>query len=216
MEKHLYMYNLHKLPEGFIITSHEDIQEDDFVFANDTNVIFRCNNHEANSAIPQFKNLYEKLIAQQDQIDFSALSEEEQKKIGWFDVDDMARRWCTMQTTRSTDYWKSMVSVYIKGFQKAQELLASDRRFTLDDMKAIFYVGVQLGINQELHTQQHKPLQDEDKVFNRTVQSLSQKSWKIELDMIERYNRLDFDDADLPTSIEPKFIDGKIKITKIL
>jgi hypothetical protein len=199
-------YTLHKLPEGFIITSHEDIQEDDFVFANDTNVIFRCNNHEANSAIPQFKNLYEKLIAQQDQIDFSSLSEEDQKKIGWFDVDDMARRWCTMQTTRSTDYWKSMVSVYIKGFQKAQELL-SDRRFTLEEAELIFGLGAANHANG-------KPS------FEEVIQSLSQpKSWNVELELEACYEK----NPDVYGTgmfnngrFQPKLTNGKIKITKIV
>ena len=64
-----------------------------------------------------------------------------------------------------------------------------DKLFTVDEVSKIFTVGVQLGINQELFTQQGKPLQDEEKVLQRTIQSLLPKTeWDVE------------------------FVDGKIKL----
>ena len=64
---------LHKLPSGFIITSDEQIKEGDYMFFD--GIILKLEKNESP------KNRL-KVIAQQDQIDFSSLLEEEQKKIG--------------------------------------------------------------------------------------------------------------------------------------
>jgi hypothetical protein len=190
-------FELHKLKEEFIITSHEDIQEDDFVFANDTNVIFRCNNHEANSAIPQFKNLYEKLTAQQDQIDFSGLLEKEQKEIGWFDVEKLAK-----EMLPDDSDWQRRFDL-IKGFQKAQELL-SDRRFTEDNLVDAITMA------QE-YTQGHGHVYNSSEI----IQSLSQKSWKVELEM-EEYIEEETGSEFKWMNKRPKLTNGKIKILKLL
>ena len=75
-------FELHKLPEGFIVTSDEEIKEYDKILClEDMKIDYatdRTNHH---------RNLFLKVIAQQDQIDLSGLLEEEQKKIGWFDVE---------------------------------------------------------------------------------------------------------------------------------
>ena len=81
-------YTLHKLPEGFIITNDEEIKENDLCvsFVNGTNAVLciadgmnRINNSY------RFQGLLFKVIAQQDQIIFSDLKEDEQKEIGWFE-----------------------------------------------------------------------------------------------------------------------------------
>jgi hypothetical protein len=83
---------------------------------------------------------------------------------------------------------KKYENIWIQGFKAHQELV-KDKLFTVDEVSKIFTVGVQLGINQELFTQQGKPLQDEEKVLQRTIQSLLPKTeWDVE------------------------FVDGKIKL----
>jgi len=94
------IYKLHKLPEGFIITSNEEIKEGDFVYSKDSETIdktkgfFICHQieHELNVPATRFEGKdyfnelqrLKKVIAQQHQIDFSALPEDDYKKIGWF------------------------------------------------------------------------------------------------------------------------------------
>jgi hypothetical protein len=117
-----------------------------------------------------------------------------------------------MQTTRSTDYWKSMVSVYIKGFQKAQELLASDRMFTLEDIMLAFNNGYSQFTAQTMDCEDY-------------IQSLSQpKSWEIEIEIEYKdgfgywydYTPMIQECNKEPFALRPKLTNGKIKITKIL
>ena len=79
------------------------------------------------------------------QIDFSVLKEEEQKEIGWFDVESEAERdWVYKEYGFEVGYnpkrcvdgaiqKPKFINGYKKGFQKAQELL-SDIRFTEEDI----------------------------------------------------------------------------------
>lgn len=70
------IYTLHKIKESFIVTSNEAIQKEDLVL-DDKFQIFEVDYIDAYTKI----NPWKKVIAQQDQIDFSSLSEEEQKEI---------------------------------------------------------------------------------------------------------------------------------------
>ena len=69
---------------------------------------------------------------------------------------------------------------YIAGYN--QSILDNrGNKYTEDDMGKIFYVGVQLGINQELYAQLGKPLQNEEEVLDRTIKSLQLKTeWDVE------------------------------------
>ena len=160
--------HLHKLAEGFIIISDENIKEEDWFY---------------------------KVIAQQVQIDFSALSGKEQKKIGWFDVEKLAfkefmfpeKLFYVMKNSSQNEYLleeeygKQNTVVYfqcvafIKGFQKAQELL-SDKRFTLEDMqKALQELSIRYsnGYDRDFDID----FQEADFI----IQSLSKpKSWEVE------------------------------------
>jgi hypothetical protein len=77
-------YTLHKLNDGFIITSDEEIKEgDEFL---DKNIIFTCRNIFENGIEDDEGLLHKvfnckKIIAKQPQIDFSSISEEKQKEI---------------------------------------------------------------------------------------------------------------------------------------
>jgi hypothetical protein len=47
--------------------------------------------------------------------------QEVKELIGEIDVEKKAHNWSTRQTTRSTDYWRSMVSTYVEAYTQALE-----------------------------------------------------------------------------------------------
>jgi DNA-dependent RNA polymerase auxiliary subunit epsilon len=203
-------YILHKLPEGFIVTSNEKIKKDDIKWHHVTGI--RQALVDGN-----YTNQF-KVIAQQDQIDFSGLSEEEQKEIGWFDLYVEAQNYAISTKSPNREAHRAG---YVKGFQKAQELL-SDRRFTLEDIEATKDYG------------NHQREMDAGKIpyvtFEEFIQSLSPNSWKVELETetikgeyIGR-KQISVTPSGEPTYInegyeeilQPKLTNGKITITKIL
>ena len=217
-------YTLHKLPEGFIVTSDEEIKENDIGF--DGLHIFKClnpfiaNETTTGKNIPCFyielgetsafheSSYIKKVIAQQDQIDFSSLSEEKQKEIGYFDIDN--------ELNKLLDKDENLYSMvepmsYKSGFKKAQELL-SDRRFTLEDMKNLMHNSIIFKEeNQHLSLGEYAIKNKE--WFDKYIQSLSQpKSWKVELEM-ENCTASALLSGYIP---KPKLTKGKIKILKLL
>lgn len=227
-------YILHKLPEGFIIISDEPLKVLDYFYFNIDGLqdilqvesefhLDRIKNHKENS----------KVIAQQEQIDFSVLSEEEQKEIGWFDIEKLFKQSLLNYKPESvykSDILKDVINNGIsrnlgfrdgfeKGFIKAQELL-SDRMFTLEEARKIFDEGVATGVNDWSRTP----------AFNEFIQSLSQKSWKIELEtetIKGKYlgkKQIGTTPAGEPIKInegyeeiiQPKLTQGKVKILKLL
>lgn len=171
---------LHKLSEGFLITSDEETKNDEW-FYNPfiKEVQINCNSNDCL-----------KVIAQQDQIDFSDLSEKEQKEIGYFDVEKLALKefmfpeklFHSMKNSSQNEYLleeeygKENTVVYfqciafIKSFQKLQEIF-SDRKFTLEDMGKCYEEGFYQGSLKD------SPVKD----FSLYSESLSQpKSWKID------------------------------------
>jgi hypothetical protein len=193
-------YTLHKLQEGFIATSDEEIKTGDIKWHHVTGL--RKALVDGN-----YTNQF-KVIAQQDQIDFSFLSKEEQKEIGWFDIEKLTYKHCR-KVKSNVGY-----NDYIEGFQKAQELL-SDRRFTLGDIKSAYKNGWS---NREESKTEFPPYFHNDSSWgenglNNFIQSLSQpKSWKIELEM-----EYDLESIDSSKKVmKPKLTNGKIKILKLL
>lgn len=197
-------YTLHKLSEGFVITSDETPKNNDLsLHPNGTIGII-----ETALAIAIFKQTNEgsyledckKVIAQQDQIDFSALSEEEQKEIGWFDAEKIFCKWFCSEDEKE---------YLIKGFQIAQELL-SGRRFTLEDMKRSWREGI-----KPMRLNAHRD-GTEFNFFEDFIEHMYQpKSWKIELEMedyIEEETGYEFKWINKKL----KFTNGKIKILKLL
>lgn len=215
-------YQLHKIPEGFIITSDEEPLEKDFVYAIDTyqgtsttlgkllSAEFGGYKVEPISKIPTYcrfgKDEVFKVIAQQDKIDFSVLSEEEQKEIGWFDVERLSQENYPISNINWTN--KTKKDAFIVGFQKAQELL-SDRRFTEQNIIDSLYKGEELaklfGTNK----------MEERNIF---IQSLSQpKHWEVEIEMVHSSYTTNGKGEDPKTITEfyPKFTNNKVKILKI-
>lgn len=213
-------YTLHKLPEGFIITSDEKIIENDTVLYYDYKIsmVHRINIDELkleNGGV--WRSSCKKIIAQQDQIDFSPLSLEKQKEIGYFDVEKLAKTDCNGLTYK--DYEHLCVRGYIVGFQKAQELL-SDRIFTLEEVKQSLF-----DLADMLFNNCQKGITEEDcqKYQNVIIKSLSQpKSWKVEIEMednldeILRLESIGVEPECYFSSKKPKVTNGKIKILKLL
>jgi hypothetical protein len=225
------MLTLHKLPEGFIVTSDETPNNFDWVIDND------CKNSWQLQIQPQTDlSKYKKVIAQQDQIDFSGLKEEEQKQIGWFDVDLTKlcyydKRNPDFQIKEEYGYDEEEVkatgnfaknncacdncfygrSKLTEQLIKIQELLTSDKRFTLEDIRKAFHAG-QLDKGNNWYGGD----------VNLFIQSLSQpKSWEIEVEV--EYRDMMGMWISRPTILEhldrpsrPKLTNGKIKILKVL
>jgi hypothetical protein len=204
-------YTLHKLPEGFIVTSDKLLKDGTLFYNPPTNYFGKTIRKEGNFWVCEnmegFHLLSQalKVIAQQEQIDFSGLSEDEQKKIGWFDVEKLALEF---EKTWGNIY-NGEIDFYIQGFQKAQELLF-DKMFTLEDMKKSYEAGIFNNDNLKI-----------DNFWEKFIQQLSQpKSWKVELEMECAYgDNCPSKGAYLKQhlcKIQPKLTNGKIKITKIL
>lgn len=194
-------YTLHKLPEGFIVTSNEQAKEGELGY-----IPFQGG--DIKTVGKYFADDWKKVIAQQDQIDFSALTEEEQKEIGWFDVEKEAMSYLDKNYSLSyerTTWQKLHEKTYTAGFQKSQELL-SDRRFTLDDMIDCFNSAREYRMKNVF-------AYDEARDY---IQSLQPKSWTIEVEMGEYSLNSDGEPIGFPDMSKPKFTDGKLKVTKIL
>ncbi|MFN5251352.1 MAG: hypothetical protein ACK5DE_09900 [Bacteroidota bacterium] len=195
-------FTLHKLPEGFIVTSD---QKDTIGYL--PVVLTRFNELEetadGDDVYDHIQNGSKIVIAQQDQIDFSSLSPEMQKEIGWFDW----KKYCDLDNGK---YGTNSHSYYL-GFQKALELL-SDRTFSSEDMRIeMERIALEIATEDGELTSGSPAL-----IFsyiNKRMQYLSQSSWKVELEMERtRYPKGDDGWEDVYT---PKFTDGKIKIIKL-
>lgn len=226
------MLTLHKLPEGFIVTSEETPKGSDLIIWTGNTVEhfpkqgtpqikYGCTVESVNYSGTTHKD-WKKVIAQQDQIDFSSLSEKEQKEIGWFDVEKLAKEASKREISLlfgerinkgdideqvkigGLTIVTSGESLYKEGFQKAQELLL-DRRFTLEGM-------TEFG---QFMIRQYALFRNHDDNFSERMLSefLSQhKSWEIIIEM-EEYGTISRDFKDI--NYRPKFTNGKIKILKI-
>jgi hypothetical protein len=206
------MLTLHKLPEGFIVTSDEGSKKGELTIfpSTENGRIVKLNTPKTAESDYAANGIYNlKVIAQQDQIDFSALSKEDEKRIGYFDIEKFIDK---IDTPENLDQFSYGEGIEI-GFLKAQELL-SDRRFTLEDMRkaiAESWNSCEDNEDDETFTQ----------VFNRIIQFLSQpKSWEIEVEM--EYQDMMGMWVSKPTILEhldrpsrPKFTNEKIKILKI-
>lgn len=219
-------YTLHKIPEGFVITSDETPKGSDLIMWTGNTVEhfpkqgtpqinYGCIVESVNYSGTLHEN-WKKVIAQQNQIDFSSLSEEEQKKIGWFSL--IPTKYCIPNKHYISEDDKKCYDVgYVDGFQKAQELL-SDRVFTLEHIRKAIKYGSDFAFSCT-HSSDYmtkEELKNAEQSEEQFIQSLSQpKSWKIEIEM-EQYVQEETGTELKWVGLRPKFIDGKIKITKIL
>jgi len=178
---------LHKLPQGFIVTSDEPINKGDYYFT-DGEVFMRMTQ---NGAISSYAI---KVTYQEPNIILSSLSEAEQNVIGYWDIEAFARSYLkecqdklygTGTQTTHPMYRNSLdvLNGVVKGAHKMNELL-SDRMFTKQDMGKAYTEGWQDRVFSSGY----------QKDVDEYLQSLTPQSWKIE-------------------AIEE---DGKIKVLKLI
>jgi hypothetical protein len=183
-------YILHKISEGFIITS--DVTPD-----KGYDGFYYLEGKLYNTSKTMLQTSCKEVIAQQDQIDFSSLSEVEQKRIGWFDNLELSKQFSEQGV------WQCPVSYEI-GFNKAIELL-SDRMFTGKNIVEAIAFGFSICKQFD-----RAPFDSEQIKF---IQSLSQKSWTVELEMQDYFES--GHGGEFPAQ-RIRLTNSKIKILKLL
>lgn len=111
-------YTLHKLLQGYVLTSAERLTQSTQLTIYDLKYKLGVNVGDIKETLP--------VIAQH--FDFSALSPEEQKRIGWFDVEKLALEEIQNISKKqflSLGTLSNIGEGFLLGFQKAQELLLS-------------------------------------------------------------------------------------------
>lgn len=155
---------LHKTQQGFIVTSDE--KPLNLGFDTLRGCLWNIEQNSMNG------DIYKRVIAQQHQLDFSAISEEWCKRIGYYNLEELANGYANKIPT-DCQYECSTVENAVKyGFQTAQELL-SDRVFTLEQAREIYNRGSK-NINYDGYFID-KPDQD----FQEFIQSLTPTAWEI-------------------------------------
>lgn len=214
-------YTLHKLPEGFILTSNEGIEIGNQVYPKTENIY---GGNQISTCLSFGKGCWSehiiteltgeegyhpahllKVVAQQGQIDFSRLSEEEQKEIGWFDVEKLGEDATNLRILRHemrNQVARQYYEGYLEGFQKAQELL-SDRMSTLEDMFNCFRAGME-------YEKEGGILQPYTQGYIYSL--LHSKSWLVEIETESVHT----DHVEGGFEYFPKFTNGKIKILRLL
>ncbi|MEY2702605.1 MAG: hypothetical protein RLY43_1241 [Bacteroidota bacterium] len=200
-------YKLRKIKEDFIITSDKKYEGE------------RCKTlEEYYSKVYSIDcgNTEEIIIAQEPNIDFSALKKEEKMVIGWLDVQKITNEYINDRYNNCDNKLhfndRSCEIDFKAGFQKAQAL--SDRRFTENEMEMAVCFGIAL---ERLKVGDGRISDTEE--FKGFIQQISQQSWTVELEM-ELYDPYD------PRSktgrhygeheVVVKITDGKVKILKLL
>lgn len=191
-------YQLIKIPEYNIIISKEKEQVvlNKWYYESDNHVpIYQFtkdtlpNEYYLNEVIAGYSNL--------PSIDYSMLSKEDCKKIGWIDVEKYADK-----VIPNLQYSKWVKQGFIGGFEISQSL--NEKKFTLEDMEAAICFGKTL---ERLKITQTFSDKEEFKGF---IMSLSQpKIFDIEIETEWRYGDMSV------TGYTPKINNNSIKITKI-
>lgn len=164
----MIQYILHKLQEGFVVTSDEvailgDIcisprYRDTFIFGTREN---------------SYTDECRKVIAQQPNIIFSALSEEEQKDIGWFD--DIIHE--NFKGLHDAINDKNVSDFYIKLIKNYTQELLSDKMFTLIEVKGLMTRSAIMARDKKA---KGLSISDIVKEFEDRMKSVSKfKSWPI-------------------------------------
>ena len=157
-------YTLHKIPEGFIVTSDEEPFNTDLCLYSNQEIL------SFDGDLGEIWNyeLCKKVITQQDQITFSnTIPEDKLKEIGYFDVEKLYKQYFP-KLSQSKERESGEKTGFEIGFKLAQELL-SDRMFTEKDLRNSYGQGVNDG---------------SDNIWNeeKCIRSLSQpKSWKVDI-----------------------------------
>jgi len=205
-------YILHKSPEGFIIISNQQPVNGLYL---DTYINKVKNTNGAEYGINE---ITKQVIAQQDQIDFSNLTEKEQEEIGWFTQIIRNNAFEHANKHNKENCGHKLIMAYIEGFKKAQEVL-SDRRFTLAEVEKLMYWSAEMASGKRDSGHGYTQIVQE---LENKIKYLSQpKSWNIEIETecsvcgLTGVHKMSCKTPSLRTQ-QPRFTNGKIKITKVL
>jgi len=206
------IYTLHKLPQGYVLTSDEEIKERFEGYLLDDEGFIRHGMSDI-KALLSFNG--KKVIAQN--FDFFSLSPEEQKEIGWFDwrehigdlaIEDAQNAGKLNSNWNNAQWTIAFTSGFEQGFQKAQELLGG---FTLDDIRN--------ALSESFKASQEGYSVSSDEIIKSLFQP---KSWEVEVEMETLYLEEDsmnytHEQDDVSGSKDfPKLTNGKIKILRLI
>lgn len=177
----------------FILVSDETPKEGDRCFSFYTNEIVQY-------GLPHTIQC-SKIISEDP--NFSQLSEEECKKIGFVDIEKLALEKYqdgNVLFNRTSQKWHRLI--WKEGFKKAQEL--NEKQFSLDDIKLIFGLGAANNANG-------KPS------FDEAIQSLQQlKVWDVEIEKTLGKVYVDDQDAYGYDIWQPKITNNQIQLKQIV
>jgi hypothetical protein len=190
---------LYKLKEGWVLCSNEEIKSGDTILHKSHDVISIHKAREiVGMSIVVGENKesscwidYSKKVLTQSP-DLSSLSPDEQKEIGWFDVEKVALEEYPVRICDSYDVLCHRVGDdmneqnrehFIKGLKKHAELTA-DRRFTEDDMisfgKQCFYKGFNKCKNDDANS--FTLWREEGGILIKNIQQ--PKSWEVKVEEV--------------------------------
>ena len=182
-----------------ILVSDEEIKDGDSLYYATTNVILK--NYV--SETPRRKDDY-KIIAgipELPSIDFSALSEEDCKKIGWVDIEKLADKYSNFE--RASKWGDIVRNAYKEGFKTAQSL--NEKKFSEEQIRYL--------VSSVTEFMSHHEPEEFDGWFEEKLKILSQpKVFDVEVEV-------DFVHTDhVIGGFEyfPKVTKNQIKITKII
>jgi len=211
-------YKLIKTPEQFIIVSDEPLKVLDYFYFNIDGIqdILQV---ESEFHLNRIKNNKEnfKVIAQQEQIDFNNFED----IVGYVDVINLSRKYAFQYADPPEKIFIDRKQGYIEGFNKANEL-SSNKEFTLEDMEYCYNTAKRRAVMQEAGL-------EADLGFKNYIDTYHQqpKEWMIEIAMEKSFTGIvsgglkpvgEIGSKGLfhHTQLNPKLINGKIQITKIL
>lgn len=200
-------FTIIKLKDKYLLLSDKEIKESDWYFdSTDKEGLYPVYQR---SQAPKFYSGCKKIIAgipELPSIDFSLLSEEDYKTIGYIDVEKLAYEYYT-----SNEHYRAADAFHFSnGFKKAQSL--NDKMFSLEDMReaiAEAWNSCEDNENGETFTQ----------CFNRIIQSLQQNVWDVEVEMEFVEDPSDYNSNPqklLPSIFKPKITNNSIKVLRIL
>ena len=210
-----------------IVVSDDEIKEGDLYLNG--NGVFKCSNKESGTcelAVNSLAKYNKKIIAgipELPSIDFSALSDEDCKRIGWVDVEKLAHK-AAQQRFRLThipldnihEYGGEIltfIETWMMGFKTAQSL--NDKKFTEKQMIDAVLQGMQKG----MAIMNDIPETDNDWINNYVKRLAQPKVFDIEVEMEEKTNWIETNNGMTSTPVNyliPKITNNSIKITKIL
>lgn len=208
-----------KLQDKFILVSDEEAKYPDYVWNGEHILgiakVFTPNGKKIIAGIPEIgKSIYNREAHEIEEglnkllptVDFSLLSEEDCKKIGFVEVEKLAisivDRNTATQNQSTFDRYKFFVK---EGFKKAQSI--NDNIFSLEDMKTAYDSGMS-NIDSD-----GCAIGNCNEDFNDIIQSLQKTEWEVEVEMIS-----DIPSMEVMGEFEsrPKITNNSIKVLRIL